>query len=189
MASAIVSGPGMLSVSASASVDGIATASASFSYMLEATGGTGQVLVVFDQQLYSGCSELLSDAGSGGCEFPTVLLGGTPALAGSYPSYLATYGVPFSFVADASVEAYALGQYQQYSTETLDMPFSDFVLLEPNAPFYPTAGTLILLPDVPEPGTGLTGALGLALLALGCRRINLRRCHPHLNDDRGHAAL
>jgi PEP-CTERM motif-containing protein len=183
-ATATISAPGVLSVSAyafGADVDGgricchdgngNAVASASFSYMLEVIGGVGQVLVAIDAN-YSGCADISSIFGYQSCNLPTVLLGGS-----SSDSYLATYGVPFSFT--GSVTAYAYPDYNEswYGEEQIILPLSDLVLLNPIG-YASASGTIILLPDataVPEPSTlGLTGA---ALLAVALRRrgANARR--------------
>lgn len=184
-ADATVTEPGVLSLYAYSvgsvidpdSPDWLAIASASFSYMIEVTGGVGQVLVVPDGLSYS-CTEVSSDVGPEYCGVePTVLLGG------SYV-YLAIYGVPFSFTGSAYAYAGPSGYNEGWEgTASIYEPLSSLALVEPSgnagAP-----GTIILLADAPEPGTGLTGAIGLALLAFGYRRVNLRRRHPNPHPQR-----
>ena len=172
-AGATVSGPGVLSVSATAYDSGYAFASASFSYMIEVIGGAGQVLVLSSPLAAFTCTNSQSDVGAEPCGPPTVVLGGVTQPEGEV-RYLATYGVPLSFAASASVGAGSGPTLGETEAQALDLPLSDLLLSDPNGP-YSEPGTVVLLPDVPEPGTGITGALGLALLALSRRRANLRR--------------
>ena len=186
-ADASVTAPGVLSLYTYAYGTGIeyvagqSFASASFSYMIEVTGGVGQVLVAPGG--FVSCSEVSSLEGSQACPEPTVLLGG------SLSDYLATYGVPFSFT--GSAYAYAQPDYNEswVGTASIEYGVSSLILVDPTTDLQIYSGTVIVLPDTPEPGTGVTGALGLALLALRCRRVNLRRAIRIRNDDRGDAAL
>ena len=145
---------------------GTASASASFSYEIEAVGGIGQVLIAPDSLVDR--ASCFSQPNIG-CSPPTVTIGpgpGTPGFVSGFP-FLATFGVPFPFTGSGTASGLK-PNFNEGESETvlLIYPVSSLLLLDPNT-LLPVSGSVIILADTPEPITALTvlcGVLGVVAL-------------------------
>jgi hypothetical protein len=165
-ATATINAPGVLSVYAFAwganlnnpadtgGNSGHAIAIASFDYMLEVTGGTGQVLVV------PSVGSLSCQAVAGGSGFAAPCITPTVSFSGCAPSLfsgdcLATYGVPFEFSGTATAAAYPDADESYLASASIDEPVSAFRLVDPSEKFN-APGSMLVLPEalpVPDPPT------------------------------------
>ena len=143
---------------------GYATASAGFSYEIEAVGGTGQVLIAPGYEARASCADFPQHFSA--CSYSVTIGPGSGFSFGisGFP-YLTTFSVPFPFTGRATAGFGLKPNYYESENEAVSLifPVSSFLLLDPNT-LLAVSGSVIVLADAPEPITALTvfcGVLGV----------------------------